>query len=797
MDIQLVYQTLDVFFANRNTAGAQTYLIEVLEQSKNGNDNHSTIMILNELMGFYRETSQKERVMETSQELLEWMSKCNLEGTLDYATVLLNIANAYRGVLELELSLSYYKQVIPIYNQKLNEDDFLYASLYNNVSLLYQELHQYEQAFYYLEQALELAKKTTGKEFEVAVTYTNMAETLCKLHEESREESSETLAKAENYSKLAIGIFEKRFVFDMHYAAARASLAEVYYLKKQMVFARNCLQQAIYCLEHSVGKTIAYGRMQDNLLQIEKKIVLDQQASNQGIGICFRYYEMYGKKMIHSLFREYENEIAIGLMGEGSDCLGFDDEVSRDHDFGPGFSMWVPVDIYSKIGDQLEMEYDKLPKTFEGMERVESYYAKGRVGVSTMEDYFVRIIGQSSIPTQNLQWLEMDDSKLRALSSGMIFFDQSGQFTRLIRQIKYKYPENLRLRKIAQELFSFSQNGQYNFKRAMIRKDSAAAFLHLAEMIRAAAKLIYLLNEDFAPHDKWLVRGLSNCYFGYEVKEDLERILQLYQESGKSNLEEAKTLDRICERIEVVSSKILFVLGVKRIVSEYSDHYLANYGVYIMEKVFEIEKKENMIEEIIQLEWMAFDQVQNEGGRAQCQNNYPTFHIMRKSQYLEWTLEMLECYKNDFQTCFQVGRNLITEKYARMMESTSPREYEKIKDQFDEIPEEKVKIIEEIVKIQVGWMEEFAAKYPTLSNEARVIHTYEDQEYETSYETYLRGELSTYSDEMIGLYGRFIVQLVQRKINLAEKTILNTVRMYGYENLDEAKNVNLSRSNKW
>ena len=92
---------------------------------------------------------------------------------------------------------------------------------------------------------------------------------------------------------------------------------------------------------------------------------------------------------------------------------------------------------------------------------------------------------------------------------------------------------------------------------------------------------------------------------------------------------------------------------------------------------------------------------------------------------------------------------------------------------------------------------EFAAKYPTLSNEARVIHTYEDQEYETSYETYLRGELSTYSDEMIGLYGRFIVQLVQRKINLAEKTILNTVRMYGYENLDEAKNVNLSRSNKW
>lgn len=119
------------------------------------------------------------------------------------------------------------------------------------------------------------------------------------------------------------------------------------------------------------------------------------------------------------------------------------------------------------------------------------------------------------------------------------------------------------------------------------------------------------------------------------------------------------------------------------------------------------------------------------------------------------------------------------------MESTAPLKYQQIKDAFPEIPEDKKEIIEEIVKIQVEWMEEFARKYPKAAGNARSIHTAEDTPYNTSYETYLRGELSTYSDETLDLYGRFIAQLCMEEKNLAQMTMANTAFLYGYASLDE------------
>ena len=122
-----------------------------------------------------------------------------------------------------------------------------------------------------------------------------------------------------------------------------------------------------------------------------------------------------------------------------------------------------------------------------------------------------------------------------------------------------------------------------------------------------------------------------------------------------------------------------------------------------------------------------------------------------------------------------------------MMESTAPHEYEKIKDKLPAVSEEKRQIVNEIVKIQVEWMEEFAEKYPNLASNARTIHTKDDTEWDTSYETYLRGELLTYSQTLLGMYGRFIVDLSREGKNLAFLTMENTIKMYGYTDLDEAE----------
>ncbi|MGN0346480.1 MAG: DUF4125 family protein [Lachnospiraceae bacterium] len=198
--------------------------------------------------------------------------------------------------------------------------------------------------------------------------------------------------------------------------------------------------------------------------------------------------------------------------------------------------------------------------------------------------------------------------------------------------------------------------------------------------------------------------------------------------------------------------------------------------------------KDELVEAIVKQEWAQFDQTRNEGGRAECQNNWNTFSLMRRSQYFTWTDELLNSYLLDLLEAKEANWNLITEKYARMMKSTSPDKYKELEEKLPVRSPQREAIAEEIIKIQVAWMEEFAEKYPKMAGNARTIHTWEDNEYDTSYETYLRGELGTYSEETFVLYGRFIASLASEGRNLAYEIMTNTAKGYGYESVEDAEN---------
>ena len=196
---------------------------------------------------------------------------------------------------------------------------------------------------------------------------------------------------------------------------------------------------------------------------------------------------------------------------------------------------------------------------------------------------------------------------------------------------------------------------------------------------------------------------------------------------------------------------------------------------------------QRVIEKIIELEWKQFDLVKNEGGRADCQDNFSTFSIMRKSQYLTWPEELLVSFYQDLQKAEQMGWNLIMEKYARMMKTTNPEKYLAFEAKLPVLSEKRVAIQEEIIKIQVAWMESFAEKYPNMAGNARSIRTQEDSEWNTSYETYLRGEMSTYSENTFILYSGFIISLLKEQRNLAKEIMEHTAKLYGYESLGEAE----------
>ncbi|KFI97985.1 DUF4125 family protein [Bifidobacterium stellenboschense] len=197
-------------------------------------------------------------------------------------------------------------------------------------------------------------------------------------------------------------------------------------------------------------------------------------------------------------------------------------------------------------------------------------------------------------------------------------------------------------------------------------------------------------------------------------------------------------------------------------------------------------------ERIVRLEWDQFQRTNNEGGRAACQGNWPVFHQMRLAQFLTWDRPLLESYADDLAEADRVGRNLVTEKYGRMMASTAPDEYARnIEPYIPRLSEGRVARQERVIATQVAWARDFRARYPRLGEAMRVLTTSEDTPTATSFETYLRGELGTYSDRTFALYEAMIAgraaQSGGRGANITEETLLHTVRLGGFSDLDEAE----------
>ena len=195
----------------------------------------------------------------------------------------------------------------------------------------------------------------------------------------------------------------------------------------------------------------------------------------------------------------------------------------------------------------------------------------------------------------------------------------------------------------------------------------------------------------------------------------------------------------------------------------------------------------SVIEKIIKLEWNQFQAVHNEGGRASCQDDRETFDIMRGSQFAVWPQNLLASNKEDLEEANASGRNLLAEKYLWMMQSTYPEGFEAQKAFLPEKSYARERLEEQIVARQVRWMEEYAAKYPYLAGGGRAIHTSEDTPYDTSFETYLRGELSIYSAQTLDLYARWTEELEREGVNMSVEVMKETVARYGYKDIQAAE----------
>lgn len=248
----------------------------------------------------------------------------------------------------------------------------------------------------------------------------------------------------------------------------------------------------------------------------------------KGLELSEKYYQTYGAKMLDEQFPEIADQAAAGLVGYGSECLGFDDEISRDHDYGPSFCIWLPRAVYGQYGSRMQAAYDALPKEFMGFAgRVEEEQGKGRVGVLCLEDFYRELLGRDSAPERAEEWFAISESALCTAVSGRVFEDRLGRFTKIREALMAYYPEEVWRKKLAESLARAAQAGQYNYARAMKRGERITAEICLTEFVKEAMQIVYLLNKKYAPFYKWMHRGLRELSVCGEVGDMLSLLYQV------------------------------------------------------------------------------------------------------------------------------------------------------------------------------------------------------------------------------------------------------------------------------
>ncbi|HPX70327.1 MAG TPA: DUF4037 domain-containing protein [Bacillota bacterium] len=247
----------------------------------------------------------------------------------------------------------------------------------------------------------------------------------------------------------------------------------------------------------------------------------------KGLELSRRYYEEFGVPMLEGEFPELKALLACGLVGSGSECFGFDDELSKDHDFEPSFCIFLPGEdlVDRKTEFRLERAYAKLPSEFCGYKRSLTAPVGGRRrGVMRLSDFLLEKTGFPDGKPNALSWLRLPDYSLAEVCNGEVFKDGPGLLTEA-REFLSDMPEDVRLKKLAGYLLLMAQAGQYNYMRCAARGEAGAAQLAAAEFVKAAIQVVFLLNRSYMPYYKWAFKAMRALPLLSQLAPTLEDIL--------------------------------------------------------------------------------------------------------------------------------------------------------------------------------------------------------------------------------------------------------------------------------
>lgn len=785
---------LDELYQKKQFSDIESYLNNGINEALGRHDEGTALILLNELMGYYRSVSRHADCAKAAEQALALIASMGLEGTVNHGTTLLNAATGLRAAGENEQAEKAYRQAQSILEAQLPAEDYRLASLYNNMSLLYASTGRLEQAAEYAQKAVSRIEQNPDARAELAISLSNLGGMYTRLGQSER---------AHRCLERAVRLFEQLpGGDDPHYPAALCALAELHFHQGEPEKAAELFRRALGLIERVYGRNDDWQTTRRNLAAAEDLIARRNAVKNKtGMELAREFYEQAGRPMLRQKYPAYAGRIAAGLAGEGSECLGFDDAFSVDHDFGPGFCLWLTKEDYQAIGSQLQEDYQALAVQWSGAPtRNSTPEGTNRVGVMEIDEFFRRFTGHTHAPKADslrdvMVWNSIPQERLASVVSGQVFEDPLGEFTRRRAEFS-RYPEPVRLYRLGQALGRMAQAGQYNYPRAKKRQDTDMMYACLAEFVSAAQETAYLLDETYMPFYKWRARGMEQL----EHAGSLIPLLHWLMERPAADGQAEETIEAVCacvaaelKRQGLASSEDTFLECHKREILQRMQQLLQNDGTEKAEPR-EPERKAARIKAIVDEEWRQFQQVQNEGGRASCQDDRSTFVLMRTSQFTPWNEEVLASYQQDLNRAGDQGWNLLTEKYARMMEHTAPQQYARLADRLPKRGPERLQLQELLISIMMQWTREVEQRCPHLMGRGRNLSSVQDGPWNVSSETYLRGELGTYSDETLGLYAQMVLDLLAQGENLVEQNMTCMARGYGYRSLKDAENACAAQS---
>ena len=297
-----------------------------------------------------------------------------------------------------------------------------------------------------------------------------------------------------------------------------------------------------------------------------------------GLELSRAFFEEYGRPMLEAEFPALLPFLAAGLFGSGSECFGFDDAVSQDHDFEPGFCLFLPGEEQVSRRDAflLERAYARLPQSFGGFTRSRvSPVGGSRHGVLRTAEFFEKTAGTPGGSLSTAQWLALPEQALAEATNGELYFDNYGEVTR-IRAALQAFPEDVRRKRLAGQLLLMGQAGQYNYGRCLRHGEQGAAQLAVGEFVRSTLSALFLLNRVYQPYYKWAFRALRALPDGPAYAGLLEGLL-----TGGNSPAEAEEKQ---ETVEALAASVIALVKMQGLSEREGDDleaqaYAVNAGI--------------------------------------------------------------------------------------------------------------------------------------------------------------------------------------------------------------------------